>query len=92
MLNARSFRFRTEMKAALFLLFSFLAVLTVWLILPIFIFRPLAIYFGWKSCKQARVHLPQMRVHRRLLALAPLLIATVTMPGMMVVVSSGYRA
>lgn len=80
------------MKAALSLLFSFLAVLTVWLILPVFIFGPLAIYFGWKSYRQARVDLPQMRLHRRLLALTPLLIAIVTMPGMMMVVSSGYRA
>lgn len=80
------------MMAALSLLCSFLAVFTVWLILPIFIFGPLAIYFGWKSYKRARTRLPQMSLGRRLLALAPMLIAIATMPGTIMIISTGYRA
>ena len=80
------------MMTALSLLCSFLAVFTLWLILPIFIFGPLAIYFGWKSYKRARARAPQMSLGRRLLALTPMLIAIATMPCAMMIISTGYRA
>ncbi|MGG7605821.1 hypothetical protein [Massilia sp. BKSP1R2A-1] len=67
-------------------------VFTVWLILPIFFLGPLAIYFGWKSFKQVSTGLPAPSPGRRLLALTPMLLAIVTMAGMITVVNVGYRA
>lgn len=78
--------------AALSLLCSFAMVFTVWLILPIFILGPLGVYFGWKSFRHASMRLPTPSPGRRLLALGPMLLAIVTMVGMIAVVNVGYRA
>ena len=78
--------------AVLSLLCSVALVFTVWLILPIFILGPLGIYFGWKSFRQASARRPTPSTGRRLLALAPMLLAIVTMVGMIAVVNVGYRA
>ncbi|GAB3378026.1 hypothetical protein [Massilia agri] len=78
--------------AVLSLLCSVALVFTVWLILPIFILGPLGIYFGWKSFRQASTRLPTPSPGRRLLALTPMLLAIVTMVGMIAVVNVGYRA
>jgi len=81
------------MHMALLSLFCSVAmVFTVWLILPILVFGPLGIYFGWKSFRQVSKRLPTPSPGRRLLALAPMLLAIVTMVGMITVINVGYRA
>ena len=78
--------------AFLSLLCSFLVLVTCWLLLPIFILGPLAIYFGWKSYKQTRARVPQLDPARRLLALTPMFIAIATMPATIFFVNATYRA
>ncbi len=78
--------------AALSLLCSLLTVWTSWLVLPLFVFGPLAIYLGWKSYKQASAHLPRMKPERRLVALAPMLIGIAAIPGALVFLNATYRA
>ncbi len=78
--------------AVLSLLCSIAMVFTVWLILPIFLLGPLGIYFGWKSYRQVSTRTPAPGPGRRLLALTPLLLAIVTMFGMIAAVNVGYRA
>jgi len=78
--------------AILSLLFSVLTIWTGWLLLPMFLFGPLAIYLGWKSYKQTRTRTPLMGPGRRLLALAPMLIAIAAIPGAFVFLNATYRA
>ncbi len=79
------------LMAFLSLLCSFLLFLTGWLMVPFFVFGPLSIYFGWKSYKQSRA-----RMHggtgMRLLALMPMFIAIVAIPGTLIFIQATYKA
>jgi len=78
--------------AVLSLLCSLLTVWTGWLLLPMFVFGPLAIYLGWKSYKQARARAPLMGAGRRVLALMPMLIGITAIPGALAFLNVTYRA
>ncbi|VXC73314.1 hypothetical protein MASSI9I_90513 [Massilia sp. 9I] len=84
---------RKETAMALLSLFcSFLVFWTCWLILPMLVFGPLSVYFGWKSYRQTTERVPNMRPGRRLLAFMPILIAIASMPASMIFLSATYRA
>lgn len=79
------------LMAILSLLCSLLVFVLIWAILPIFVFGPLGIYFGWKSYRRVTAGRP-VGPMRRLLALLPMCIAIAVIPLAMAIVQTTYRA
>lgn len=79
------------LMAILSLLCSLMVFVLIWAILPIFIFGPLGIYFGWKSYRRVTAGRPVGPL-RRLLALLPMGIAIAVIPLALALVDAGYRA
>ena len=79
------------LMAILSLLCSLLIFVLIWAILPIFVFGPLGIYFGWKAYRRFTAG-ERVGLGRRLLALLPMGIAIVVIPLALALVDAGYRA
>lgn len=81
------------MEFALFsLLCSFFIFLTAWLVLPLLVLFPLALFFAMKFYKRTMHRYPAASNWQRLLALLPLFIAIASIPLSLIFINANYRA
>ncbi|MFP5390651.1 MAG: hypothetical protein ACLGI6_03765 [Gammaproteobacteria bacterium] len=78
--------------AVLSLLCSFLTILLLWLMLPLFVLPPLGIFFAFKFYRHRIRHKPGRMMLARLLALALAGIAVASFVTAAQLISTGYRA
>jgi hypothetical protein len=78
--------------ALLSLVFTLLSVFTFWLVIPLFILPPLGAYCGYRFYRmQTQLHRP-IGLFRKLLYMAPLLLAIAAFPLELYVLNTEYRA
>lgn len=76
--------------APLSLVLTFLSVLTLWLVVPMFILPPLAFYCGLRSWRASRLR--QRGVIGKVLAVLPMVLAIAALPLDLYLLNTGYRA
>ena len=70
---------------------SMLTFVTSWLVLPILLFCPLALFFGAKSYKEVSLLFPKSII-AKLLATTPMVIALVVVPLSLIFINQNYQA
>lgn len=71
---------------------SFMMFVTAWLVLPLLVLFPLAIFFAMKGYKELVVSYPNANIALRLVMLTPIFIAIATIPLALMFISANYQA